>query len=163
MVSVLHREDDAYRILQIDPRAETFVLEAAYRALARHYHPDGSSPDVARMVAINRAYAMVRRPEDRKLYDGERLKPVGPGPTLVPPTRFDPWARRDATPAEAPPAGSTVLDFGRYAGWRLADLARHDSDYLRWLARHSSGFRYRGEILEILPADGAQRRAKATR
>jgi curved DNA-binding protein CbpA len=159
----LHRETDPYRILQIDPRAESFVLEAAYRALARQYHPDGRAPDLARMAAINRAYAIVRRPEDRSRYDSERLQPVGPGPTLVPPPRFDPWARRGAAPAEAPPAGSSVLDFGRYAGWSLQDLVRQDPDYLRWLARHSSGFRYRSEILEILPADGAHRRAKATR
>jgi curved DNA-binding protein CbpA len=159
----LHRETDPYRILQIDPRAESFVLEAAFRALARQYHPDGRAPDLERMAAINRAYAMVRMPADRKRYDSERLKPVGPGPTLVKPTSFDPWARRGAAPADPQPAGSSVLDFGRYAGWRLADLAQQDPDYLRWLARHSSGFRYRGEILELLPADGAHRRAKAMR
>jgi curved DNA-binding protein CbpA len=163
MDAVLHREDDAYRILQIDPRAETFILEAAYRALARQYHPDGRAPDADRMAAINRAYALVRHPDDRKRYDAERLKPVGPGPALVPPTPFDPWARRGAKGAEPPPPGSSVLDFGRYAGWSLADLARRDPDYLRWLARHSSGLRYRAEIGELLPADGERRRAKATR
>jgi curved DNA-binding protein CbpA len=159
----LHREDDAYRILQIDPRAESFVLEAAYRALARHYHPDGRTPDAERMAKINRAYAQVRTPEDRRRYDRERLTPVGPGPTLVPPRPFDPWAGRDAVRTAPPPAGSSVLDFGRYAGWRLDDLARTDPDYLRWLARHSAGFRYRTEIRELLPADGDQRDAKAMR
>ncbi|HET7082772.1 MAG TPA: DnaJ domain-containing protein [Candidatus Limnocylindria bacterium] len=159
----MHRETDPYRILQIDPRAESFVLEAAFRALARQYHPDGRAPDLERMAAINRAYAMVRMPADRKRYDSERLKPVGPGPPLVPPTTFDPWARRETAPADPQPAGSSILDFGRYSGWRLADLVRQDPDYLRWLARHSSGFRYRGEILELLPTDGAHRRAKATR
>ncbi len=49
--------------------------------------------------------------------------------------------------------GSTKLDFGRYAGWSLRDLARHDPDYLRWLSRHSSGLRYRTEIGRLLPAD----------
>jgi DnaJ-class molecular chaperone len=160
----LHREHDAYRILQIDPRAERFVLEAAYRALARQYHPDGRAPDLQRMATINRAYAMVRTPDDRRRYDGERLQPVGPGPVVVPPVQFDPWARQAAAQAAAPPAGSSVLDFGRYFGWTLGDLAREDPDYLRWLARHSAGFRYRDEIHRLLPEDAAMhRRAKAMR
>jgi curved DNA-binding protein CbpA len=46
---------------------------------------------------------------------------------------------------------SSLLDFGRYAGWSLRDLARQDPDYLRWLSRHSSGLRYRQEILRLLP------------
>jgi uncharacterized protein (DUF3820 family) len=55
-----------------------------------------------------------------------------------------------------------VLDFGRYSGWTLRDLVRQDPDYLRWLARHSSGFRYRSEIHELIPEDGGTlRQAKA--
>lgn len=42
-----------------------------------------------------------------------------------------------------------VLDFGRYAGWSLGDLARHDPNYLRWLSRHSSGIRYRRRIDQL--------------
>jgi hypothetical protein len=42
------------------------------------------------------------------------------------------------------------LDFGRYAGWTLAELAAHDADYLRWLSRHSAGIRYRRAILRLL-------------
>ena len=49
-----------------------------------------------------------------------------------------------------PTVESPVVDFGRYAGWRLADLARSDPDYLRWLSRHSSGIRYRRQISELL-------------
>ena len=43
------------------------------------------------------------------------------------------------------------VDFGRYAGWRLGDLVRHDADYVRWLARHSSGIRFRAAIKELIP------------
>jgi len=46
---------DAYTILQIDPLAEEIVLDAAYRALSRRYHPDGESASPARMADINRA------------------------------------------------------------------------------------------------------------
>jgi hypothetical protein len=47
----------------------------------------------------------------------------------------------------------TTLDFGRYAGWSVAELARHDPDYLRWLSRHSSGIRYRSAIAKVLPGE----------
>ena len=158
----MERELDAYGTLQIDPRAETFVVEAAYRALARHYHPDGEAPDQVRMAVINRAYALVRTPAARGQYDSERLTPVGPAPVpAAAPGPFDPWARR-ANGATPQPSGSSVLDFGRYAGWSLRDLVRQDADYLRWLARHSSGFRYRNEIHEMIPKDaGLERGAKA--
>ena len=46
--------------------------------------------------------------------------------------------------------GDTQLEFGRYAGWSLRDIARQDEAYLRWLARHSSGIRFRGEIAKLL-------------
>ena len=158
----MDREFDAYRILQVDPHAETFVVEAAYRALARQYHPDGKAPDSAQMAAINRAYALVRTPTARGRYDSERMTAVGPGPVVVPPAPFDPWARKEPVAPATAAAGSSVLDFGRYAGWSLRDLVRQDPDYLRWLARHSSGFRYRGEINELIPEDsGVNRRAKA--
>jgi curved DNA-binding protein CbpA len=161
----LETEFDAYRTLQIDPHAETFVVEAAYRALARRYHPDGEAPDEALMATINRAYSLVRTPASRGQYDADRLTAVGPGPVVVapaPPSPFDPWARRDAVAAAQSPTGSSVLDFGRYAGWSLRDLVHKDPDYLRWLARHSSGFRYRNEILELIPKDaGVERAAKA--
>jgi len=156
----LFNEIDVYRILQIDPRAEPFVLAAAYRALAQQYHPDGITPDIGRMAEINRAYALVRTPDDRRRYDSERLSAVGPGrvpaPTSVvvaPPSRFDGLSRRATPPGEMPSDGSSILDFGRYAGWSLRALSHHDADYLRWLMRHSSGVRYRSEIVRILPRE----------
>lgn len=154
-------EFDVYHILQIDPRAEWFVLAAAYRALARQYHPDGALPNVARMAEINRAYALVRTPDLRRMYDRQRLTPVGPGPAaaagpvVVPTSRFDRSAQREADSSNGSSDGSSVLDFGRYAGWSLRALSRHDLDYLRWLTRHSSGVRYRNEIFKLLPKERA--------
>lgn len=43
-----------------------------------------------------------------------------------------------------------TLDFGHHAGRTIADLAGEDPDYLRWLARHPSGVRYRAEIQRVL-------------
>ncbi len=159
----VHGESDAYRILQIDPDADEFVLEAAYRALARHYHPDGKTPDTERMAAINRAYDLIRTADRRRRYDANRLNAVGPEPVVATRAKVEPWTMGSAK-REAEHASSSVLDFGRYRGWRLRDLARQDPDYLRWLARHASGFRYRSEILELLAGDQElQRRAKSAR
>ncbi len=55
-----------------------------------------------------------------------------------------------ADDSDATSFDSTVLDFGHHAGRTIAELARTDPDYLRWLARHPSGFRYRAEIERVL-------------
>jgi curved DNA-binding protein len=142
---------DVYKILRVDPSAEDFVIEAAYRALARHFHPDGSNPSDERMATINKAYDQVKTPERRKRYDRlQRSRPVGPGLDGVPPPQPSAgWSSRvGASPDQGP-----KIDFGRYAGWSLKDLAKHDPDYLRWLARHSSGVRYRNQIAALLPPE----------
>ena len=43
----------------------------------------------------------------------------------------------------------STLDFGHHAGRTIAELAETDPDYLRWLARHPSGVRYRAEIQRV--------------
>jgi uncharacterized protein (DUF3820 family) len=45
---------------------------------------------------------------------------------------------------------STRLDFGHHAGRTISELASIDPEYLRWLARHPSGFRYRAEIARVM-------------
>ncbi|CAN5626549.1 hypothetical protein BH23CHL8_BH23CHL8_31480 [soil metagenome] len=51
---------DPYRILFVQPDAPAGVIEAAYRALARLYHPDTGQGDTARMAAINVAVERLR-------------------------------------------------------------------------------------------------------
>jgi DnaJ domain len=70
---------DYYAVLQVHPDAEAEVIEAAYRQLMRKYHPDvgGTDPDSAaraheRAKAINQAYAVLRDPLQRGIYDGMR-------------------------------------------------------------------------------------------
>lgn len=62
---------DYYSILQVTPHAESAVIEAAYRQLARLFHPDmNHAPDAtARMQAINDAYSVLRDPKRRSEYD----------------------------------------------------------------------------------------------
>jgi curved DNA-binding protein CbpA len=139
---------DPYRVLQVVPDAEDEVLHAAFRALAGKYHPDrdATSRAARRMRELNQAYAMVREPALRAAYDSSR-KPDPAKEVLA--------AFREAAPPPAPGDHGTRIPFGRYAGWRLVDVAAQDIDYLRWLARHSSGLRYRTEIYQILMRMGA--------
>src|SRR5215469_12918379 len=63
-----------YEILQVDPGVEPEVLEAAYRRLARKYHPDVSAAGAGdrRMKEINAAYAVLSDPLRRAAYDRRR-------------------------------------------------------------------------------------------
>lgn len=65
---------DPYKILQVDPEAEDEVIVAAYRRLARKYHPDvAAGPEAAaRMAAINAAWDVIGDPVRRAAYDRER-------------------------------------------------------------------------------------------
>lgn len=141
-------EPDPYAVLQVRPTAEMDVIRAAYRALARRYHPDGSAPDARRMAELNRAYERIKTTDLRRAYDADQHPGVAVGPGR-PGTLYERWQASTRPPAEGPAA--TVLDFGTYQGWRIADVARHDPSYLRWLSRHSSGIRYRKAIEACLP------------
>jgi len=65
---------DPYKILQVDPEAEDEVIAAAYRRLARKYHPDtASGPEsVGRMEAINAAWEVLGNPKRRAAHDRHR-------------------------------------------------------------------------------------------
>lgn len=65
---------DYYRILGVAPESEDVVIQAAYRALMRRYHPDtNKSADAAkRATEINQAYDVLRDPVRRRQYDAVR-------------------------------------------------------------------------------------------
>ena len=67
-------QTDLYEILQVHPSAEREVVEAAFRRLARMYHPDvNNSPDAnERMKALNLAYEILGDPAKRADYDRQR-------------------------------------------------------------------------------------------
>jgi curved DNA-binding protein CbpA len=138
---------DHYAVLQVDPQADADVIQAAYRTLARKYHPDVPGGSHERMLAINDAWTVLRNPETRAAYDRARgrVAEAPPAPSRPPET----WERASAG---APPgtASGSVLDFGRYAGWSLGQIAHHDPDFLEWFARTLVGRRYRAEIEALL-------------
>ncbi|MDQ3809793.1 MAG: J domain-containing protein [Chloroflexota bacterium] len=69
--------EDYYRLLGVEPHASAEAIHAAYRRLARLYHPDVNSAAAAalRMRAINAAYAVLRDPARRAAYDARRYLP----------------------------------------------------------------------------------------
>jgi curved DNA-binding protein CbpA len=141
---------DYYSILQVDPRAEPEVVHAAHRALARKYHPDVSGGSDSRMVAINQAWAVLGNPRDRRAYDKSRAALATQAAAPKPQTPQPDVPNGGVRPPG--PASGTVLDFGRYAGWSFGQIARHDPDFLEWLARAPIGRSFRAEIEAILAA-----------
>jgi molecular chaperone DnaJ len=89
-----------YETLEVSPVARPAVIKAAYRCLAREYHPDrnpGDTEAAARMALINHAYSVLLDPLQRARYDkrlgisaGER-RGQGPAPN---PVRPDPAQAR---------------------------------------------------------------------
>ncbi|MBI4283737.1 MAG: DnaJ domain-containing protein [Chloroflexi bacterium] len=65
---------DFYAALQVDPKAEKEIIQAAYRKLAAKYHPDvNKSPEAGQqMKGINAAYEVLSDPERRAAYDRAR-------------------------------------------------------------------------------------------
>jgi curved DNA-binding protein CbpA len=73
---------DLYDLLQVSPRATLGVIRAAYRALARDYHPDtNATPGAARyMLRLNEAYDVLSDPVRRARYH-RRYEQSARGPT----------------------------------------------------------------------------------
>ena len=126
-----------YAVLGVPQTADRREIQRAYRVLARRTHPDFGGDESA-MARLNEAWHVLSDPVRRAAYDGQPRQTLPKRPS-----------RRDDT---------TVLDFGRYAGWSLRDIANADEDYLDWLTRTPIGRPLRPEISKILGerADAAQ-------
>lgn len=67
---------DYYRLLEVDRRASTEVIEKAHKALSMKYHPDRQPEGERksaneRMKLVNEAYAVLSDPRKRAAYDEE--------------------------------------------------------------------------------------------
>ena len=73
--------NNLYEVLQVSPEANTEVIRAAYRTLARSQHPDvNPDPDATRhMRRLNAAYHILSDPARRARYDAARAR-VTPRP-----------------------------------------------------------------------------------
>jgi curved DNA-binding protein CbpA len=226
---------DPYKVLQVDSEAEFEVIEAAYRRLARKYHPDVSpGPESQeRMVRINQAWELLRDPVKRAAVDRARTRTNGTSaraaaadararaaghPATPPGTMYDVGNRYRAQPqrtytatapepvpaaarpepkldqqvvspdwtsgrsnagggfdpttmatgqgvgSAGPPPGNpsgSVLNFGRYLGWSLGEIARRDLEYIEWLDRTPIGRIYQVELDDLLRSHGRRVTAPA--
>jgi curved DNA-binding protein CbpA len=147
-----------YQVLQVDPEADVDVIAQVYRRLAQRYHPDHDpSPEAqVRMRELNQAHSVLKDPEQRALYDAElahrRDRRTSDRyvrrPTDIQAPAEGGHAYGEAGPPRGPASGS-VLDFGRYRGWSLGQVAAYDRDFLEWFERSPIGRQYRAEIAQL--------------
>lgn len=157
---------DPYRTLQVIPEAEPEVIQAAYRALARQHHPDhGGSEE--QMALLNEAWAILREPHLRANYDRTRRAAAAVQTAREAPQPIVAQAPAATPVTPARPASGSVLDFGRYAGHSLGELAASDPDYLLWLSRTPIGRKYQAEIESLVArssvATATRSRVRSTR
>ncbi len=155
---------DAYQELGVRRGADDTEILAAYRHLARRFHPDiAGEVATRRMSRINAAFGWIRDADARAAYDaaliadGIAVPDPAPGaPGATSPGHRDSQARRyrwaeerDGTGGAGPPPGrpsGTVLPFGRHIDWSIGEIARVDPGYLAWLEDRSEGRPYLDEI-----------------
>ena len=168
--------ENLYRILQVDPGASPLVIQAAYRVLARIFHPDVEGDD-EQMKRINHAWSILGDPRRRAAYDIDRAG-RHPGPTAGatpghaaahmsearapassrtyaagsrPPSQSGRTSK--ATDHAGPPQGEPfgpLLTFGRYEGWTLGQVSRVDRTFLEWLRNVPAGRGLKEEIDAVL-------------
>ena len=120
---------DLYAVLGVGRTADAGEIRTAYRRRARRHHPDLGG-DEQRMMVLNKAWHVLGNADRRAAYDARR-------------------SGRKSTPAKSRD-GYTVLDFGRYEGWSLFEVAAEDDNYLEWLRRTPAGRGLNREISQIL-------------
>ena len=162
-----YEQQDHYRVLQVHPAANPLVIKAAYRVLARIFHPDVFG-DEDEMKKINAAWEILGDPKARAKYDQDRAAggPQVANPIVAAPPMSDPFRRYadpspgpGSTPADhaGPPRGmpfGPILTFGRYEGWSLGQVVRVDREYLEWLRRVPAGRQLYSEIDAVLRSAG---------
>jgi curved DNA-binding protein CbpA len=123
------RQLNLYEVLQVSVKASPDVLQAAYRVLARTYHPDlNATPEAARMMRqLNAAYTVLSDPARRAKYDAQRAhvwRARAQEHRPVQPTPINAAAR--ATPAVAGARGgraSLAPPVAMRTSWHPARLA----------------------------------------
>jgi len=107
----LRTADDPYRILGVLRGADLDQIKAAHRKLAKRFHPDRSTGDEPRFLAVQEAYQLLSDPKRRR--DWDRRHDPGPiraaGPPASPGHRAaERAARAETTASRRPPAARTA-------------------------------------------------------
>ena len=151
-----------YQSSMVDPEADPDIISVVHRRLAQRFHPD-VDPARKRAPACSRSTRPGTRSRTPRSASGTTpsspsaataaetdrfVKRAAPVPEPDPITGRPPWG--EAGPPPAGPRKGPVLDFGRYRGWTLDQIARQDRDFLEWLQRHPAGRLYRVELEQLL-------------
>jgi hypothetical protein len=126
---------DLNELLQVSPQASFAVIRAAYRALARDYHPDvNATPEAAStMGRLNAAYAVLSDPVRRARYHAYYARasrtaraPRGSGGRSTPTWASSP--NRTSSKHEASPSSTTAARSHDRTGalqvvWRIVIVA----------------------------------------
>ena len=110
------RANDAYSVLGVEPSVDDDAIQAAYRRLARRYHPDiAGETATKRMMKINAAFDRVRDPVRRAEYDIEldEIDPIRAAKARRRPQHHDPSS---PTAGRGRPADGHRLSAGRPPG-----------------------------------------------
>jgi len=97
---------DYYKILGVDAGAPVEAIQAAYRKLAKAFHPDlndGSTKAAERMARLNAAKSVLLDPQTREIYD--QLRASRMARPMIRPDAGPPRAARPANGGPARPAG----------------------------------------------------------
>ena len=118
------RQLNLYEVLQVSAKASPEVVHAAYRALAREFHPDvNDTPHAARMMRqLNAAYRVLSDPERRSKYDAQRahMWRARPAATMVRPNGASAAA---AQPSAVVGSSPVVLPMAQIRpSWRVGRL-----------------------------------------
>lgn len=108
-------EANLYELLQVQPTADSEIIQAAYRRLILRYHPDRNPGADAQEITqrLNRAFEILTDPESRAAYDRGFSARTGNYPTddnnpldvrggfvessaLLPAGSFRPWPKNYA-------------------------------------------------------------------
>jgi curved DNA-binding protein CbpA len=107
------------------------------------------------MLEINQAYDVLKNPDQRARYDAElqhRRDRRNVDRFVKRPTDYastgDATTFGEAGPPRGPASGS-LIEFGRYKGWTLGQIATFDPDFLDWFERSPSGRQFRAEIEQL--------------
>jgi len=91
---------DYYEALGVEPGAGEAEIKAAYRRLARKYHPDVSKEKGAedKFKSVNEAYEVLRDKDKRAQYDQLRARGYRPGEDFRPPPDFGDFGGNGGNP-----------------------------------------------------------------
>ena len=140
-----------YQILMVADNADPEIISVVHRKLAKRYHPDmDPSPEAARKMAeINEAYNVLSHSQRRAAYDAEvaQRRDRRSSDKMVRRQGEVPYGGAGSPFGQ--PSGS-VINIGRYSGWTLGQIKRHDPAFLEWLLSVPAGRQYREEIQALL-------------